>query len=194
LNTRVIETTENGDIPVDVYQKLANDRIIFICNHIDDEIATDVVATILLKNQESSDQKITLFINSESGDIRSVLMIHDVINMISAPIETVCIGSAMEEAAILLVSGTKGCRFATRNSVIAVGQLISNIVNFSDLSDAKRMLTQSVLDNKKMMEIISKGTGKTLKQVCSDFDRKVFFTATQAVKYGLIDKIVPFNK
>ncbi len=194
MNTIVTETIENDELPIDVYQKLSNDRIIFICDHIDDEVATDVVATILLKNQESSDQKITLFINSESGDIRSVLMIHDVMNMISAPIETVCIGSAMEEAVILLVSGTKGSRFATKNSVIAVGQLINNSVNFSDLSDAKRALSQSVSDNKKMMEIISKKTGKTLKEVCSDFDRKVFFTATQAVKYGLIDKIVPFNK
>jgi ATP-dependent Clp protease protease subunit len=194
LNTIITETTEHGEMPVDVYQKLANDRILFICDHIDDGVATDVAATLLLKDQEDPDRKITLFINSESGDTRSVFMIYDVMNMISSPIETVCIGSAMDEVVILLASGSEGMRFATKNSIIAVGQLINNNINFSDLADAKRLLAQSVSDNKKMMEVLAKKTGKTFKQVSSDFDRKVFFTAAQSMKYGIIDKIVSFNK
>jgi ATP-dependent Clp protease protease subunit len=194
LNTIITETTEHGEMPIDVYQKLANDRILFICDHIDDGVATDVAATLLLKDQEDPDQKITLFINSESGDIRSVFMIYDVMNMISSPIETVCIGSAMDEVVILLASGSEGMRFATKNSIIAVGQLVNNNINFSDLTDAKRLLAQSVSDNKKMMEVLAKKTGKTFKQVSSDFDRKVFFTAAQSIKYGIIDKIVSFNK
>lgn len=194
MNTIITETTEHGEMPVDVYQKLANDRILFICDHIDDGVATDVAATLLLKDQEDPDRKITLFINSESGDTRSVFMIYDVMNMISSPIETVCIGSAMDEVVILLASGSEGMRFATKNSIIAVGQLINNNINFSDLADAKRLLAQSVSDNKKMMEVLAKKTGKTFKQVSSDFDRKVFFTAAQSMKYGIIDKIVSFNK
>jgi ATP-dependent Clp protease protease subunit len=95
---------------------------------------------------------------------------------------------------ILLASGSEGMRFATKNSIIAVGQLINNNINFSDLADAKRLLAQSVSDNKKMMEVLAKKTGKTFKQVSSDFDRKVFFTAAQSMKYGIIDKIVSFNK
>lgn len=194
MNTIITETTEHGEMPVDVYQKLANDRILFICDHIDDRVATDVAATLLLKDQEDPDQKITLFINSESGDIRSVFMIYDIMNMISSPIETVCIGSAMDEVVILLASGSEGMRFATKNSIIAVGQLVNNNINFSDLADAKRLLAQSVADNKKMMEVLAKKTGKTFKQVSSDFDRKVFFTAAQSMKYGIIDKIVSFSK
>lgn len=194
MNTIVTENTEHGEVAVDVYQKLSNDRILFICDHIDDKLATDIVATLLLKDQEDDKKKITLFINSESGDIRDILMIYDIMSMISSPIETVCIGSAMDEVVILLAAGTDGMRFATKNSVIAVGQLINNNIHFSDLTDAKRLLAQSVSDNKKMMEILSKKSGKTFKQVSEDFERKVFMTANQAVRYGIIDKIVSFNK
>lgn len=194
MNTIVTETTEHGDVAVDVYQKLSDDRILFICDHIDDKLATDIAATLILKDQEDSNKKITLFINSESGDIRSVLMLHDIMSMISAPIETVCIGSAMDEVVILLTAGSNGMRFATKNAVIAVGQLINNNIHFSDLTNAKRLLAQSVADNKKMMDILSKKSGKTYKQVSEDFERKVFMTASQAAKYGIIDKIISFHK
>jgi ATP-dependent Clp protease protease subunit len=194
LNTIITETTDHGEIPVDIYQKLANDRILFICNHIDDKLATDIVATLLLKDSEDSEKKITLFINSEGGDIRNVLMIYDMMNMISSPIETVCIGAAMDEAAILLSAGTPGMRFATKNSVIAVSQLVNDWMAHVDLTEAKQMLDQVVADNKAMMTIIAKNVGKPIKQVMQDYDRRVFLTASQAVKNGLIDKVVTFNK
>ena len=194
LNTLVLESTENGDLPLDVYQKLANDRILFICNSISDELATDIVATLLLKDAEDSDNKITLFINSEGGDIRNALMIYDTMSMIEAPIETVCIGSAMDEAAIILAGGTPGLRFATKNSVIAVSQLVHDWYTHSNLTDAKKILDQSMIDNKRMMEIIAKASGKSIKQVTEDFERRVFFNANQAVKYGIIDKVITPTK
>lgn len=194
MNTIITETTDHGEIPVDIYQKLANDRILFICNHIDDKLATDIVATLLLKDSEDSEKKITLFINSEGGDIRNVLMIYDMMNMVSSPIETVCIGAAMDEAAILLSAGTPGMRFATKNSVIAVSQLVNDWMAHVDLTEAKQMLDQVVADNKAMMSIIAKNVGKPIKQVMQDYDRRVFLTASQAVKSGLIDKVVTFNK
>lgn len=194
MNTIITETTEHGEIPVDIYQKLASDRILFLCNHIDDKLATDIVATLLLKDSEDSEKKITLFINSEGGDIRNVLMIYDMMSMISSPIETVCIGAAMDEAAIILSAGTPGMRFATKNSVIAVSQLVNDWMAYADLTEAKQMLDQVVSDNKAMMNIIAKNSGKTVKQVMQDYDRRVFLTAAQAVKNGLIDKVVTFNK
>jgi len=194
LNTIVTETTEHGEIPMDVYQKLANDRILFVYDTLTDELATDITATLLLKDSEDSEKKITLFINSQGGDIRNALMICDMMNMIDAPIETVCVGAATDEAAIILASGTPGSRFATKNSVIAVSQLVHDWVTHSNLTDAKKILDLSVMDNKRMMDILAKTTGKTIKQVNEDFDRRVFMTATQAVRYGLIDKVVAFNK
>lgn len=186
--------TEHGEIAIDIYSKLANDRMLFINDAIDDRQATDIIATLLLKDSEDSSKKITLFLNSSGGDIRSVFMIYDVMSMISCPIETVCTGSALDEALILLTAGTKGMRFATNNCVIAANQLVHSAMYYSDLTNAKAMLDQSVKDNNRMMEILSKGTGKTKKQVSSDFDRRVFMDCKQALRYGLIDRIVPTNK
>ncbi len=194
MNTLVLESTENGDIGVDVYQKLANDRILFICNQITDELATDIVATLLLKDAEDPESKITLFINSDGGDIRNALMIYDAMSMIQSPIETVCIGSAMDEAAIILAGGSEGLRFATKNSVIAVSQLVHDWYTNSNITDAKKILDQSLTDNKRMMDIVAKSCGKTLKQVSLDFSRRVFMSANQALRYGLIDRIIPYNK
>lgn len=194
MNTIVTETTEHGEIPVDIYQKLSNDRILFICNNIDDKLASDITATLLLKDAQDSDKKITLFINSSGGDIRNALMIYDMMSMIEAPIETVCIGSAMDEAAIILAAGTPGMRLATQNSIIAVSQLVHDWMAFSDLTNAKKLLDQAISDNKRMMEIFAKSTGKSLKQVMEDFERRVFMDAAQAAKYKLIDKVVGSSK
>lgn len=194
LNTLVIEQTEHGDMPVDVYQKLASDRILFLCNHITDDVATDIVATLLLKDAEDCEKKITLFINSDGGDIRNALMIYDVMTMIEAPIETVCIGSATDEAAIVLAGGTAGMRFATKNAIISIGQLVHDWYTQADLTDAKKILEQSTADNKRMMEIFSKATGKPVKQLTIELDRQIFLSAKEALKFGLIDKIVETNK
>lgn len=190
MNTIVTETTEQGEVAIDVFQKLASDRILFITGVINDDVAADIAATLLLKDGEDPNKKITLFINSQGGNIRNALAICDMMNMIDAPIETVCIGAAMKEAAIILAAGTPGMRFATKNSIICVSQLINEGMQFSDLTDADITLKQLVDDNKKMMEIIAKSSKKTLNQVMIDFDRKVFMSSKTALKYGLIDKIV----
>jgi ATP-dependent Clp protease protease subunit len=195
LNSLILESTEHGEVPVDIYQKLSNDRILFICgNYIDDKISTDIVATLLLKDSEDSESKITLFINAEGGDIRDVLMIYDMMNLIRSPIETVCIGSSFNETSILLTSGTKGMRFATKNAVISVSQLTSEAMNISTLFTAKSILDRSIQDHKRMMDIIAKGCDKSVKDVMKDFERETFMTSAQAVKYGLIDKVISFNK
>jgi ATP-dependent Clp protease, protease subunit len=194
LNTLVLEQTEQGDMPVDVYQKLADDRILFVCGPLTDELATDIIATLLLKDSEESEKKITLFVNSHGGDIRNAFMIYDVIQMIRSPVETVCIGSAMDEAVIILAGGEPGLRFATKNSVITATQLVHDWYTHTNLTDAKKLLLQSQIDNDRLMEILAKSTNKTVKQVKEDFDRRVFFNASQAVKYGLIDKVVEFSK
>jgi ATP-dependent Clp protease protease subunit len=194
MNTVISETTEHGEIPVDVYQKLSNDIILFICHELNDQIATDIVATLLLKDLEDSTKKITIFINSPGGSIRNAFMICDMINIIESPVETVCIGSAFNEVAVILASGTPGMRFATKNSIIAMNQLSHDYFSQGDLTDAKKLLNLSLIDNKKMMEMISKTSNKTIKQVVSDFDRQVFMTPSQACKYGLIDKIITVGK
>ena len=121
-------------------------------------------------------------------------MIYDMMCLIQSPIETVCIGSTTDEAVIILAAGTPGMRLVTKNSLISVNQLVNDWTNFSDLTDAKKVLDQCLLDNKKMMEILARCTDKSVKQVSSDFNRRVFMGCNQAVKYGIVDKVVTFNK
>ena len=111
-------------------------------------------------------------------------------SMIQSPIETVCIGSAMDEAAIILAAGTPGMRFVTKNSFIAVSQLVNNWSQYSDLTDAKQNLLQSTNDNKRMMEIFAKAMGKPQKEVMVAFERRVFMNASQAAKLGIVDKVI----
>jgi ATP-dependent Clp protease protease subunit len=194
LNTIITETTEHGEVPIDIYQKLSNDRILFLTDFIDDKVATDISATLLLKDAEGSNDKITLFVNSEGGDIRAVFMIYDTMQMINSPIEVVCFGSAMNEAALLLVGGSAGMRYATKNSIIAVGQLTAQWAKRSNLVDAAKTLVQVTKDNKRMMEILAKHSGKKITQISKDFDRIMFLEPIKAVKYGFIDGIIKFGK
>ena len=194
MNTFVLEQTEMGEVPVNVYQKLAGDRILFITDDITDDVATYIVATLLLKDAEDPNKKITLFINSHGGDIRNAFMIYDVMTMITAPVETVCIGMATDEAAIILAGGEKGNRLATKNAVIAISQLVHDWAQMTNLTDAKKLLEQSKIDNNRLIEVFSKSTGKTATQIKEDFDRRMFFTSNQAVAYGLIDHVIAPNK
>ena len=194
MNTLVLEQTEHGEIPVDVYQKLSSDRILFITDALDDRLASDIVATLFLKDHEDSDKKITLFINSHGGDIRNAFMIYDVMTMVQAPIETVCIGAAMDEALVLLAGGTAGMRLATPHAIISATQLVHSFHMHTDLPGARAIFEQEKQDNQRLMEILSKASKKPIAQVKKDFDRRVFFNAKSAQKYGFIDKIVTFNK
>jgi ATP-dependent Clp protease, protease subunit len=194
MNTIIYEDDQHGETALDVYQKLSNSRILFITGEINDDVSSDIAATLLLKDAENPDEKITLFINSYGGDIRNVFMLYDMIQMIEAPVETVCVGEAVGEAAVLLVAGQPGMRFATKNSTIAVGQLEQHFHTHADMTNAKKYLDLFVEDNLRMMKVFAEASQKPVKQVMEDFDRMVFFTASKAVKYGLIDKVITFAK
>lgn len=187
MNTLVIDS-EYGEAPIDVHQVLADKRMIFICDSLNDKLATDVVATLMLKDMENDQEPIKLYINSEGGDIRNALMIYDAMQLTTAPIHTICIGSAMDEAALILAAGDH--RSATKHSVIAIGQLETNSALFSDLTNAKANLDLVVSDNKKMLSILSQCTKKPLKEITADLERRIFMSANDALKYNLIDKVV----
>jgi ATP-dependent Clp protease protease subunit len=181
-------------MPMDVYEKLAGDRILFITGPIIDSMAADISATLLLKDYEDQGKKITIFINSDGGSIRNALMIYDMMQMISSPIETICTGVASSEAVVLLLGGAPGMRLATKNAIISVSQLENNYTCQVDMINVNKIMKMTEEDNKRMMNILAKSTNKNIKQVMLDFDRRVFFTAEKARKYGLIDKIVGFIK
>lgn len=194
MNTVITEKTATGDISYDVFSKLTNDRIIFLSDYIDDEVATDIVATLLYLDSVDHTAQISIYLNSEGGDIRSVFMVYDVIQLLRAPIQTICLGSATFASAIILAAGTKGLRSATKSSVICVSQLFSDGVTYGDMTGIRISFEQMKKDNKKLIDIIAKLTGKTAAKVTKDCERKLFMTPLQAKKYGIIDRVLEWNK
>jgi ATP-dependent Clp protease protease subunit len=194
LNTVITEKTPAGETSFDVFSKLANDRILFLSDFIDDRVATDIVATILFLDQQDPKRPISLYINSDGGDVRSVFMIFDVINLLQSPIHTVCLNCASFSSAILLAAGTKGKRFATKSSLICLGQLNNDMLSYSDLTTAKINFEVLKRDNKKIFETLAKLTGKTSARVHKDCERKMFLNAKQAKRYGLVDHVIEWNR
>lgn len=190
MNILVPETTENGDVLVDIYTRLAGDRILFIHDRIDDRLATDIMATLIVMDSEEPGEKISLFINSEGGDIRSIFMIYDTIQILSSPVETFCVGVASNESVLLLAAGTPGMRHATGNALISPTQILSDGMFLADLSDANSLMDRMRRDNKKFIAALAKSVSKPVKEVMADFEKKKFFTAKQAMAYGLIDAVI----
>lgn len=194
MNIIVTEETEHGDIPIDIYSKLAGDRILFLHDHIDDRLATDVMATMMLKDSENCESKISLFINSPGGDLSAVFMIYDTMKMIQSPVETICVGEAFDEAVLLLAAGTPGMRYTTSNAIICASQLLSKGMLYSDIADAFITMERLKNGNLKFITALSKMVKKPVKSVMSHLEKKKFFTPKQAMQYGIVDSIVKSSK
>lgn len=194
MNTLVLEDHGEHEIVVNVHQKLADNRILFIDNYIDDRIAVDITATLLMKDVQDPINKISIFLNAYGGSIRSVFMIYDMMKIIRAPIEVICMGAAMSEAVLILAAGTPGLRYATPNAMICPNQLAYGGSHYSDLTDAEITMSQIKLDNKKFIEALAQNVGKTAKEVMKDLDRRQYFTPQQSKNYGIIDGIVKVKK
>lgn len=193
MNTIIMEASEKSDEQdnvFDIYQKLASDRILFITDHINDKVASDIVALFLLKDSENQEDKISLIINSDGGDIRNVFSIYDMMKMVESPIETICTGAASDEAVLLLSAGTPGMRFATKNSLICPKELAHDSMIQSSLTDVKKFMDRVKKDNDMYMLALSSCIGKKVPVLKKDFQSHKFFTAKQAVSYGFIDKVI----
>lgn len=194
MNTVVVEKTPEGEVTCDVYSKLINSRIVFLSDYVDDRVATDVVATLFYLDSCDSSNEISIYINSEGGDVRSIFMIYDVMQLIKSPIKTVCVGSATFASAVLLAAGTKGHRYATKSSLICISQLSHDDVTYGDLTGIKINFEQLKKANKKVIETIAKHTGKKNSIVAKDCERKMFMTPTQAKRYGIVDHVLEWKK
>lgn len=192
MNTIITETTDEGEVSYDVFSKLVDHRILFLYDYIDDKIATDVVATLLYLDQNK--EQISLYINSEGGDPRSVFMIYDIMKMVKSPIATYCIGSAMYESLLILAAGTKGLRHATKSSTICLSQLAVGDHRYSNMTDAEILLAQARRSNNSFMEALSENIEKPVKKILKDSERQLFLSASEAKKYGFIDNIIGSNK
>jgi len=190
MNTVILEKMGNiEEVRVDVFSRLLQNRIIFIDDLLTDKASVDVLAALFVLDKENQN-KITIFINAEDGDIRNVFAIYDGMQLLSSPLETFCIGAVMREAVLLLAAGTKGYRLITKNAGICISQVMSQSMGHSDLTNTKISHTKTIRDNEAFLKALSNHSGKSLVQLKKDTERQCFMTAAEAVKYGIADKVV----
>ena len=184
----VVERTARGEREYDIFSRLLSERIIFLGEAIDAQAANLVVAQLLHLESEDPDKDISIYINSPGGDIYSGLAIYDTMHFVKPDIRTICMGSAMSMASLLLAAGTKGKRSSLPNSKILIHQPSSG---FSGQSTDIEIHAREILNLRaRVDEIYARHTDKTTDEVRKDMERDRFFTAAQAKEYGLIDEIL----
>ncbi|MDI6689221.1 MAG: ATP-dependent Clp endopeptidase proteolytic subunit ClpP [Actinomycetota bacterium] len=188
----VVEQTNRGERSFDIYSRLLNERIIFLGNEINDQVANVVIAQMLHLESDDPEKDIHLYINSSGGLITSTLAIYDTMQYIRPSISTICIGQAASAAAVLLAAGTKGKRFALPNARILIHQPHGAVTGQAVDVDiqAREMLRLRQLLN----EILAKHTRQPLEKIQKDTDRDFIMTAEQAKEYGMIDEVVVQRK
>lgn len=185
----VVEQTGNGERAYDIYSRLLKDRIIFIDGEISDMSADLVVAQILFLDSQNSDKDISLYINSPGGSVTAGLAIYDTIQSIKCDTQTICLGQAASMAAILLASGTAGKRYALPSSRVMIHQPWGGVQGqASDISIQARELLRL---KKLTVEYFSRHTGKDEAAVAQDMERDFYMSASEALEYGIVDKIMP---
>ena len=184
----VIEQSPRGERSYDIYSRLLNDRIIFLGEQIDDNVANSVVAQLLHLESADPEKDISLYINSPGGSVTAGLAILDTMNFIKPDVSTICMGCCASMAAVLLSSGTKGKRLCLPNSMVLIHQP-------SGGAQGQQTEIQIVADfmlktRKQLNQILADNTGQTLETIQRDTERDNYMTAQQALEYGLVDRIV----
>jgi ATP-dependent Clp protease protease subunit len=184
----VIEKTGRGERAYDIYSRLLKDRIIFIGEPIDDQVASLVIAQMLFLQLENKEQDINLYMNSPGGTISAGLAIYDTMQYLSNAVATYCVGQAASMAAVLLAAGAKGKRHALPHARIMIHQPWGGTQGTaSDIS----IQAEEILHMKRMLnDILAEHSGKSAKQIEKDSDRDKFMSAAEAKEYGLIDVVL----
>jgi ATP-dependent Clp protease protease subunit len=184
----VLEKTSQGERAYDIYSRLLKDRIIFLGGPIDDSTASLVIAQLLFLASEDDKKDITLYINTPGGQIQSGLAIVDTMNFIKPDVSTVCVGLAASMGSVILASGAKGKRFALPNSEVMIHQPLTGIEG--QASDIE-ITAKHILKLKNVLyKILAKQTGQKIEQIEKDGDRDNWLSAEEALKYGVIDKVI----
>ena len=184
----VIDHSGHAERTYDIYSRLLEDRIIFLRDTIDDDVANVVIAQMLFLAAKDPAKDIRLYINSPGGSVTSGFAIYDTMRYVKCDVATICIGQAASMAAVLLTAGTAGKRSALPNSRILLHQVFGGAQG--QAADVKIQTAELLRMRDLLTRILSEHTGKSAKQITKDTDRDYFMTAEQAVDYGLIDRIV----
>ena len=184
----VIEKTSYGERAYDIYSRLLKDRIIFLGTAVDDGVANTIIAQMLFLESQDKTRDIKLYINSPGGSVTAGLAIYDAMQYVKPDVSTICIGMAASMGAVLLASGAKGKRFALPNSEIMIHQVLGGFQG--QATDIKIHAERILKVKDRLNEILSKATGKKKSVVEVDTERDYFMDPEEALKYGLIDKVI----
>ena len=184
----VVEQTSRGERSYDIFSRLLNDRIVMLCEEVNDTSASLVVAQLLYLEAQDPDKDIQFYINSPGGSVSAGLAIYDTMQYIKADVSTICIGMAASMGAFLLSSGTKGKRIALPNAEIMIHQPSGG--SQGQATDIQIQAAHILRIMDKLNHILAENTGKPLETIAADCERDYFMSAEEAKEYGLIDKII----
>lgn len=184
----VVEKTPYGERSFDIYSRLLQDRVVFLSGPIDDAMANTVIAQMLFLDNQNSDKDIKIYINSPGGSVTAGMAIYDTMQYVKAEVSTICIGMAASMAAVIMASGAKNKRFALPNSEIMIHQVMGGMEG--QASDIKIHAERILKMKERLNKILAKHTGQPMSIIEKDTDRDNFMLATEAKKYGLVDKVI----
>ena len=185
----VVEQTSRGERAYDIYSRLLKDNVIFLGSAIDDQVASLVIAQLLFLEAEKPEKDIYLYINSPGGSTTAGLAIYDTMQYVKPDVATIALGQAASMGAVLLAGGTKGKRFALPHSRVLLHQpLMSGLQG--QATDIDIHAKDIVRVRERLNQIISKHSGQPIEKVFEDSDRDFILEAKDALKYGLVDKII----
>ncbi len=184
----VIEQTGRGERMYDIYSRLLKDRIIFLGEPIDEHVANVIVAQMLFLEAEDPKRDIYLYINSPGGSVTDGLAIYDTMQYVKPDVVTIAIGQAASMAAVLLLAGAKGKRYALPNARVLLHQPMGGAQG--QVSDVEIQAKEMMRIKKLLIDIMSKHTGQSAEKIEKDIDRDFILTAEEAKEYGVIDEIL----
>ncbi len=184
----VIEQSQRGERAFDIYSRLLRDRIVFLGSAVDDDVANLVIAQLLFLEAEDPDKDIHLYINSPGGSITAGLAVYDTMQYVRPDIATICIGQAASMAAWLLAAGSRGKRMALPNCRIMIHQPMGGVSG--QASDIDIHAREILKLRERMNELLADHTGKSKEQIAKDTERDYHMDGQEALKYGLVDRVV----
>jgi ATP-dependent Clp protease, protease subunit len=185
----IIERSSRGERTYDIYSRLLMDRIIFLGSEINDDVANIVIAQLLFLEADAPEKDIQLYINSPGGDVSAGLAIYDTMQHLSSPVNTICMGMAASMGCFLLATGRKGKRNALPHARIMMHQP-SGGTGRGTASDIEIAAKEIIYMRAKMFELLAKHSGQPLERIEREFDRDRYMSAEEAVRYGIIDRVV----
>ncbi len=183
----VIESSARGERAFDIYSRLLKDRIIFLGDQIEDNVANLIIAQLLFLESEDPEKDIQLYINSPGGVVTSGMAIYDTMQYLRAPVSTICLGQAASMGAVLLAAGAKGKRYALPNARIMIHQGSAGFRG--NTPDIEIQMREIMHLTDRLMHVLSEHTGQDIEKVKRDSERDYFMSAEEAKGYGLIDEV-----